>query len=106
MCANNFVGRPNSNATPEQCKRNVLRPIGAEINRLKQYNEKHESIESKRMEVEILRQRVPASPGLDRMLRYRNSLEREFDRLLTQYERLQRMRKGQRLPPQVDVKIS
>jgi hypothetical protein len=92
--------------SPEQCKQNVLREIGAEINGLKQYKDKHESIESKRREVEILRQRVPDSPGLDRLLRYETNRERDFDRMLTQYDRAQRMRKGQPLPPQLDVKIS
>lgn len=95
----------NGYSTPEECKQNVLQAIDAEINRLREYKEKHNSIESKRMEVEILRQRVPDSPGLDRLLRYARGLERAFDRLLTQYDRAQRMRKGQ--PPlQEDEKIS
>ena len=38
--------------------------------------------------------------------RYASSLERALDRMLTQYERAQRIRKGQPLPPQLDVKIS
>jgi hypothetical protein len=93
-------------ATREQCEQEVLRQITAEINYLKHYQDKRESIESKRKEVEFLRQRVPDSPAMDRLLRQENSLERAFDRLLTQYERAQRMRKGQPLPPQLDVKIS
>jgi hypothetical protein len=92
-------------ATPEQCKQNVLLAIDAEIDRLKQCKEEHNSIESKRREVEILRQRVPDSPGLDRLLRRRNSLEREFDRLLAQVERIQRISDGQP-PPREDDKIS
>lgn len=98
--------RTKGYATPEECKQEVLRRITSEMNYLKQYNDKSESIESKRMEIEILRQRVPDSPGLDRLLRYESSLERAFDRTLTQLERSQRMRKGQPLPPQLDVKIS
>jgi hypothetical protein len=46
------------------------------------------------------------SGGLDRLIRYETSLERAFDRTLTQLERVQRMRKGQPLPPQLEVKIS
>jgi hypothetical protein len=91
--------------TPEQCKQHMLQAIDAEINRLREYKEKYNLIESKRMEVEILRQRVPDSPGLDRLLRYARGLERAFDRMLTQYDRAQRMRKGQP-PPQSDGKIS
>jgi hypothetical protein len=51
----------------------VLKAVAAEINRLEQHKEKHNSIESKRVEVEILRQRVPDSPALDRLLRYMTS---------------------------------
>jgi hypothetical protein len=87
----------------EQC---FLRDIGVEIKRIKQYEEQHKLIESKKGKLEILQQRVPNTPELDRLLRYRKSLEREFDRLMTQYERAQRIRRGQPLPPQLDVKIS
>jgi hypothetical protein len=93
-------------ATREQCEQEVLRQITAQINYLKHYHDKSESIESTRREVEILRQRVPDSAALDRLLRYESCLERAFDRTLTQLERLQRMREGQPMPPQLDVKIS
>jgi hypothetical protein len=92
--------------TPEQCKKIVLREVGVEIRRLEQYREKREPIESERRKVEILRQRVPDSPGLDRLLRYGNNLEREFYRLLAQYEHAQQTRKRQPLPPRSDVNTS
>jgi hypothetical protein len=42
---------------------------------------------------------------LDRLLRYEASLDRSFDRTLSQLERLQRMRLGQPVPvlPKVEV---
>jgi hypothetical protein len=88
---------PEGCAIPEKCVKNVLRAVGAEIRRLEQYREKREPIESEKRKVEILRQRVPDSPGLDRLLRYASSLDRAFDRMLTQFDRAQRIRKGQ--PP-------
>jgi hypothetical protein len=93
-------------ATPEQCKLTFLRVLRAEIGRLKQYQKELEYMESERRNVEILRQSVPDSPGLDRLLSYEARLERAYDRTLTQLERAQRIRKGQPLPPQLDVKIS
>lgn len=93
-------------ARPEQCKQYVLQAISAEIKYLKQDQVKRESIKSKRKKVEALRQSVPDSPGLDRLLRYEASLDRAFDRTLSRLERLQRIRKGQPLPPQLDVKIT
>lgn len=42
----------------------------------------------------------------DRLLRYETHFERQIDRIVTRLELLQRVRKRQPLPPQVDVKIS
>ena len=49
---------------------------------------------------------VPEESRLDRLLRYSASLERDFDRTLSQLERLQRMRKGQPVPPTLNVNVS
>ena len=92
--------------TPRECKQRFLRAISTEIKRLEQYQRQQELIESKRRKVAMLLRLVPDSSVLERLLRSRNSLEREFYRLLAEYDRAQRIRKGQPLPPQVDVKIS
>ena len=96
----------NGYATPEECKNRVLSEIDVEIRRLRDYRQEQIEKESERTKLEILRRKVPESVKLDRLIRYETSLERAFDRTLTQLERAQRMRKGQPLPPQVDVKIS
>jgi hypothetical protein len=93
-------------ATPEGCKKRVLSEIDVEIRRLRDYQQEQAEKESERTKLEILRRKVPESPNLDRLIRYETSLERAFDRTLTQLERAQRMRKGQPLPPQLNVKIS
>ena len=49
---------------------------------------------------------IPDAPGLDRLLRYEASLERVFDRTLSQLERLQRMRLGQPVPPPFKLEVS
>lgn len=49
---------------------------------------------------------VPDSPQLDRLLRYEASLERAFDRTLSQLEHLQRMRLGQPVLPKLEVQHS
>ncbi len=93
-------------ATPQQCKENILREIDEEIDRLKRYQKECAAIESRRIEVERLRFRIPDAPGLDRLLRYGAHLGREFDRLPIEFERLKRMRTGQPAPPAIDVRIS
>lgn len=93
-------------ATPEQCKQAMLREIDAESARLKNYQKKRKLIESEQTKLDILRQGVPNSQELDRLLRYESSLERAFDRTLTQLERLQRMRKGQPVLPPIQLNVT
>jgi hypothetical protein len=49
---------------------------------------------------------IPDLETPDRIARYEAHLSREIDRLLNRLERLQRMRRGQPLPPQLDVGIA
>lgn len=93
-------------ATPEECKRNILRYIDAEIGRLKLYQKVHVMIESHKIELERVRFRVPDGPALDRLLRYEASLEKALDRALNQLDRLQRRRLGQLVPPPIEVRVS
>ena len=93
-------------ATPEQCKKEVLSEIDAEIHRLRTYGRKRTSMESERMKLEVLRHRVPGPTRLERLLRYETSLERVFDRTLNQLERMQRLRRGQPVAPRIDVSVS
>ena len=93
-------------ATPEPCKKNVLSEIQAEIEHCQKYQRQRASIASKRTRLEIQRRNVPESDKLDRLLRYEASLERAFDRALNQLERIQRLRRGQPVPPRIDVNVS
>ena len=77
-------------ATADECKKNVLGDFDAEIKRLEQYKK-------------ALRQRVLHTPQFDHLLRYETSLERGFDRTLSQLERLQRTRRGQPVSPRLEV---
>jgi hypothetical protein len=93
-------------ATPEQCQNNMIRAIEAEIRRLKRYQKERASVEAARTQLAVLSRKVPDPSVLDRLLRYEASLERAFDRALSQLERLQRIRRGQSVPPPINVNIS
>lgn len=93
-------------ATPEQCKYNMIQRIDFEIIRLKEFHKNRTTMERSRMEIEKLCLNVPENPRAERLLRYEASLERAFDRTLTQLERIQRMRKGQFVPPPIRVDVS
>jgi len=49
---------------------------------------------------------LPGRKVVDRILKYESSLERQFYRAMNQLERLQRMRKGEVVPPPVVVQVS
>lgn len=88
-------------ATPEECVENFIRVIDTEIRWLRRYPEERRTFEASRAKLEALRQNVPDSAGLDRLLRYEASLERSLDRTLKQLERAQRTRLGLQLPPSI-----
>jgi hypothetical protein len=80
--------------------------IDAEIKRLTKMEKVLEAIDRRRMDYKSLAAVIPGQEASDRLLRYETHVSREIDRILNRLERLQRIRKGQPLPPQVDVKIS
>lgn len=84
----------------------MLREIDKEIDRLMSYKQTEASLEAERTRLEIHRHSVPFASVLDRLLRYEASLERVFDRTLSQLERQQRMRAGQPVPPVLKVELS
>jgi hypothetical protein len=92
--------------SPEECKKVFLEELAGEQKRLERYKKERISIESNRMKLESLRRNVPDSPRLDQLLRYSASLERTFDRTLSQLERAQRMRLDQPVAPRIDVNVS
>jgi hypothetical protein len=92
--------------SPDQCKKYLLESLEEELEKLRNYKTERISVLSKRMKLESLRRSVPDSPRLDQLLRYGTTLERTFDRTLSQLERAQRMRLGQQLLPRIDVSLS
>jgi hypothetical protein len=91
---------------PGDCRRHFLNELEQEIARLHLYDLDKVVVEHRRAELEFRRRNVPDSSRLDQLMRYSITLERTFDRTLTQLERAQRMRRGQPVAPQLDVKIS
>lgn len=50
--------------------------------------------------------RLPLGNGLDQILRYDTTIQRQFNQTINQLERLQRMRKGENVPAPVSVQLS
>ena len=49
---------------------------------------------------------LPDSKVMDKVLRYEAKLERQMHRAIHQLERLQRMRRGEPVPPPLTVEVS
>jgi hypothetical protein len=94
-----------SSLTPEECQKAFLSELSSEMRRLQEYQRQRVLLESDRMKLEVLRRNVPESAGLERLLKYGTSLDREFDRTMNRLERLQRMRAGLPVPPVVKVEV-
>jgi hypothetical protein len=92
-------------ASPAQCYKNVLDEIDKEILRLSSYQKKRALVETERMQLEVVSRSIPDGPGLERLLRYEVSLNRDFDRTLSQLERTQRMRLGQPVAPRLELDV-
>ena len=79
--------------------------IEKEIRRLKDYQKKRTSVETERMQLEVASRSMPHGPGVERFLRYEVCFNRDFDRTLTQLERIQRMRLGQPVAPRLEIDV-
>ncbi len=77
--------------SPTRCRDAFVETIEDELRRLREYQTQHAQIESDRLELEQRSRRVPQSPTMDHLLRYKVSLERSFKRTLEEIEMLRRM---------------
>lgn len=84
----------------------MLKILDEEIKRLEELRERSLSSCFERIEYNKLTHLVPPPPVSERLLRYETHLSREFDRTLSQLERLQRMRLGQPVIPPINLRLS
>ena len=89
-----------------EMKQIMIEMIDGEIDRFSKLKELREEIDRQKVYFKELAGVIPSGVGSDPLLRYETHLSREIDRILNRLERLQRMRKGQPPPPQLDVNIS
>lgn len=84
--------------------------ILAEIDRIrKHYFELRQATIKREKAEESARQAaavLPSSETLDKILRYETTLERQLYRAMNQLERLQRLRKGEAVPPPLSLEFS
>ena len=107
-----YVEVVKSNATQveqsnlTEMKQMTIEIIDGEIKRFSKLKELREYLDHEKILLKEPAPGIPSREALDHLLRYEVHVNREIDRTLNRLERLQRIRKGQPLPPQLDVKIS
>ena len=89
--------------TPEGRKADYLRELQHVIDKVGEYSEAASRVNAPIEKLELICRKEPDGSELDRLLRYEASLERSFDRTLSQLERLQRVRLGQPVLPEIKV---
>ena len=84
----------------------MMRILDREIEWLTAREEMQQTQDDKKEVYGRLAALVPPQDAMDRLVRYEAHLGREFDRILNQLERVQRMRRGQPAPPTLNVNVS
>jgi hypothetical protein len=94
------------NTDPDALKKHMIELLDEEIRALTALRNAVLDLERERRKYRVAQALFSCQAAMDLYIRYDTHMSRETDRLLNQLERLQRMRKGQPPPPQLDVKIS
>jgi hypothetical protein len=97
---------PQARIVPWGNREATLEWIDREIGRLqaiqKMYREK-ETLELKALKASLA---LPPREVLDKILRYETTISRQLYKAMAELERLQRLRKGEPVPPSINVEIS
>ncbi len=99
------VGEQSNSALPAQAQQKFLDELDEEIERIELILPKRTMTARNQLEVESPCEIVPDAPELDNVLRYETTVRRAIDRTLNQLERIQRKRKGEPLPPTVNLNL-
>ncbi len=89
--------------TAEEVKEHAVEVLNAEIQHLGNLRQTITELEADRIDHH---KEVALTLPPETFLRYEAHLDRLFDRTLNQLERLQRIRRGQPVPPRIDVTVS
>jgi hypothetical protein len=87
-------------------KDEVLKYLARNIQDLEFLLERHERRENAEETARQAAAVLPSLPVLDKILRYETKLERQQYRAMAQLERLQRMRRGEAVPPPMTLEVS
>ena len=79
--------------------------IDTQIDLLTELEKEVRDHDLKRLSTRLYTGLIPGQEASDRLLRYETTLSRQRDKILSQLERLRRMRMGQPAPPQINLTL-
>jgi len=98
--------RGDDKSEETKLKEIIVTYVDSEVERLTELEKFAGKADTQRIEYKSSAAIIPSQEISERLLRYETHLSREIDRALNQLERLQRMRKGQPVPPTLNVNVS
>ena len=96
----------NEPGVVDTLKNEMIRLFNIELEWLEHQELRTRALHERKGHFETLAALIPQPAAMDRVVRYETHLSRQFDRLLNQLERVQRMRRGQSPPPTLNVNVS
>ena len=92
--------------TPEQSRQAILDMLAEKEEALKVALDVAEETEAFKLQSDLARLSLPAEGSAEKTLRYETAIERQMYRAINQLERLQRQRRGEPVPPSINVEVS
>jgi len=96
----------NESAVVETLKNTMVECFNIEIEWLESQEFMRKNVQDLKGKFQALADLIPRQDAMDRLVRYECHMSREFDRVLNQLERVQRMRKGHPPSPTLNVNVS
>jgi hypothetical protein len=90
----------------ERNKKKALAYLDGELSRLESLKDACEEREAQEERSLRAASVLPSRPALEKIIRYESKLERQLYRALNQLERLQRLRRGEAVPPPLQMEVS
>jgi hypothetical protein len=96
----------NEEALRNRNRERIAQRIDLEVLRLENLNQDRADRDAAERHARQSAAMLPATPVLDRILRYETKLERQMQRAMVQLERLQRLRAGEAVPAPLCVEVT
>ncbi len=90
----------------DTCKKAILDLIGKETKLWQEWQEDFKEKEQLELDATVSSLALPSKEVIEKILRYETAIERQLYRAIDQLERLQRGRKGEAIPPPVNLRVS